>query len=94
MKIVIAGGTGFLGTSLASALARDGHTPTILTRSPRAPHHVAWTPNGDAGAWAGRIDGADAVINLAGESIADGRWTVRRKQRLVDSRLLATRSLV
>jgi uncharacterized protein (TIGR01777 family) len=55
---------------------------------------VAWTPDGTAAAWADALSGADAVVNLAGESIADARWTEARKRALRDSRLLATRSLV
>ncbi len=93
MHIVIAGGTGFLGTSLARALANDGYTIAILTRSARAPHHVAWTPGSATGPWTAAIDRADVVVNLAGESLADGRWTPRRKQRLVDSRVGPTGAL-
>jgi len=105
--IVIAGGTGFLGRPLAAALAADGHSISVLTRTrsgtddrrgPRALSgsmaYVEWHPDGSTGAWVNVIDGAEAVVNLAGESIAAGRWTSRRKARLVDSRLNATRSLV
>ena len=105
MKIVIAGGTGFLGRPLCDALARDGHDLVILTRgaagSPqadRAPaarvRSVTWNPNGELGPWAAEIDGAGAVVNLAGESIAAKRWTAAQKARILDSRLQATRSLV
>jgi uncharacterized protein (TIGR01777 family) len=99
MHIVIAGGSGFLGTSLTQALVTEGHDVTILTRHnppPAARPHVSsvpWTPNGMIGAWANTINGADAVINLAGESIAAKRWSAAQKQQLRDSRLLATRSL-
>src|SRR5262249_34857512 len=99
MKIVISGATGFLGRPLAAALALDGHTLVVLSRgsSPPPPgteRLVTWTPDGTAAAWATEIDGAGAVINLAGESIAGGRWTEARKRRIHDSRVLATRSLV
>jgi uncharacterized protein (TIGR01777 family) len=98
MSIVIAGGSGFLGQALASALAQDGLEVVILTRQPRALRRdgaraVAWTPDGSVGPWASIISGAAAVINLAGESIAARRWTAAQKQRIRDSRLLATRSL-
>jgi uncharacterized protein (TIGR01777 family) len=97
MKIVIAGGTGFLGQPLAAALAAAGHTPVLLSRRPGstgAPfRQVAWTPDGSTGAWAAEVDGAGAVINLAGESIAK-RWTAAQKQRILDSRVSATTSLV
>ena len=99
MKIVIAGGTGFLGRPLAAALAHDGHHLVILSRSQTAhaehgTRTVPWSPNGESGPWAAEINGADALINLAGESIAGTRWTAAHKQRIVDSRLHATRSLV
>jgi uncharacterized protein len=104
-RIVIAGGTGFLGRPLADSFVSDGHDVVILTRTPGAANrtapgsaagarHVAWVPDGDVGPWAAEIDGAAAVINLAGESIAARRWTAAHKQRILDSRVLATRSLV
>jgi uncharacterized protein (TIGR01777 family) len=98
MRIVLAGASGFLGRPLVEALAADGHELVALTRRPRggaaAVREVAWQPDGSAGAWANAVDGADAVVNLAGESIADGRWTAARKAALAESRLLSTRSLV
>jgi uncharacterized protein (TIGR01777 family) len=99
MKIVIAGGSGFLGRPLASALARDGHEIVTLTRRASAKaepsgRSVAWTPNGALGPWAAEIDGAGAIVNLAGESIAGKRWTKPQKARILESRVLATRSLV
>ncbi len=98
MPIVIAGGSGFLGQALARGLAQDGHEVVILTRRPRGPgprpsRAVSWTPDGSVGPWASIISGAEALINLAGESIAARRWTTAQKQRIRDSRLLATRSL-
>jgi uncharacterized protein (TIGR01777 family) len=98
MNIVIAGGSGFLGRALTAALVSDGHDIVILTRQPTGNdagrvRAVPWTPDGQAGSWAAVIDGANAVINLAGESIAGGRWSAARKKRIVDSRVLATRSL-
>jgi uncharacterized protein (TIGR01777 family) len=112
MLIVIAGGTGFLGSPLAEGYAEDGHDVRVLTRglAPGASRHdpgtgvpgvtrVGWSPSpssasGEAGFLADLVSGADAVINLAGESIADGRWTPPRKAALRDSRILATKSLV
>src|SRR5688500_13632992 len=99
MNIVIAGGSGFLGTALIQALVAERHDVTILTRQnppPAARPHVSsvsWTPNGSSGGWATSVNGADAVINLAGESIAGKRWSNTQKQKLRDSRLQATRSL-
>lgn len=107
MKIVIAGGSGFLGRALTGRLLADGHAVSALSRRaaalssraadpPRAdsPAEVAWSPDGTAGPWAYAIDGSDAVVNLAGESIAGHRWTAAQKARILDSRILATRSLV
>jgi uncharacterized protein (TIGR01777 family) len=99
MRTVIAGGTGFLGRSLARALAGAGHEVVALTRgAPRGPasggRAVTWTPDGQVGSWARVVDGATAVVNLAGESIAARRWSAAQKRRILDSRVLATRSLV
>jgi hypothetical protein len=106
MKIVIAGGTGFLGSPLAETYAEEGHDVRVLTRSLASGEtrhdsgtgvpgitRVGWTPDGGSGTWAASIDGADAVINLAGESIAGRRWTPQRKAQLRDSRVRPTRSL-
>ena len=107
MRIVISGGTGFIGSPLAEMYAEEGHDVRVLTRGlpdGEARHdpgtgkpgitRVGWRPSGTAGAWAPVVDGADAVINLAGDSLADGRWTARRKAQLRDSRILSTRSVV
>jgi uncharacterized protein (TIGR01777 family) len=107
MRIVIAGGTGFLGSPLAEAYAEEGHDVRVLSRGlpPGAARHdpgsgmpgitrVGWTPDGQGAPWAATIDGADAVINLAGAGIGDKRWTTRRKAEIRDSRLSATRQLV
>jgi len=107
MKFVIAGGTGFLGNALAWTWAEEGHDVRVLTRSlpPGQSKHepgtgkpgissVGWAPDGKAGPAVGDVDGAAAVVNLAGESIAGSRWTAARKQALRDSRIQSTRSLV
>ena len=106
MRIVIAGGSGFLGQRLASALADDGHAVTVLTRGDPGLRDarisaVTWTPDGTApardspaGAWTREVDAADAIVNLAGAGIADRRWTHRRKALLHASRTASTRSLV
>jgi uncharacterized protein (TIGR01777 family) len=96
-RIVIAGGTGFLGRPLANSLAADGFDVVVLTRGATVGspgRAVAWRPDGSAGPWASEVDGASTVINLAGESIAGGRWTAAHKQRVLESRVLATRSIV
>src|SRR3954452_23496116 len=106
MKIVIAGGSGFLGGPLAEVYAEEGHEVIVLTRSlaPGESRHdsgtgvpgitrLGWSADGKIGPWATIIEGADAVINLSGEAIDKGRWTPQRKAQLRDSRILATRSL-
>jgi len=106
MRLVIAGGTGFLGGPLAETYAEEGHDVRVLSRGLPAGEsrhesgtgmpgisRVGWQPDGQTGPWADCISGADAVINLAGASIGDKRWTPPRKAELRDSRLLATRSL-
>ena len=55
---------------------------------------MSWQPDGTAGAWADEVNESDAVVNLAGEGIADRRWTDARKRTLEQSRILSTRSLV
>jgi len=106
MKIIIAGGSGFLGRALAARLDADGHEVVVLTRRPADSsgrvRRVVWQPDGstppaDAGqptGWAREVEGADAVVNLAGEGIADRRWTAARKRALLESRTQSTRSLV
>jgi uncharacterized protein (TIGR01777 family) len=100
MKIVLAGGTGFLGRPLAEALVRDRHEIVVLTRGggakppPDGARAVQWLPNGATGPWAAAIDRADAIVNLAGESIAGSRWSAEHKRRILESRVNATRSLV
>jgi uncharacterized protein (TIGR01777 family) len=98
MRIVIAGGTGFLGTALVNYLAAQDHDLVILSRSGGPAGHknvrrAEWVPDGSAGGWAREIDGADVVVNLAGAGIADKRWTRARKELIRSSRVLSTRSL-
>jgi uncharacterized protein len=95
MHVVVAGGSGFLGRALVARLRND-RTVKVLTRQPRPgePDDVPWAPDGTAGSWAHVIEGAQAIVNLAGEGIADRRWTDARKAALRTSRLDATRSLV
>src|SRR5262245_33046124 len=98
MKVVIAGGSGFLGRALTRRLGAEGHEVVILTRraapSEARARTVVWSPDGSAGAWAAEVNGAHGVVNLAGESIAARRWSSAHKQEVFDSRVRATRSLV
>jgi uncharacterized protein (TIGR01777 family) len=104
MRVIITGGTGLIGRELATSLAADKHEVILLTRNPQKasglPHGVRaarWdgrTPNG----WGGLVEGAGAIVNLAGESIAGNnpvldRWTESRKQLLLGSRLDAGKAV-
>jgi uncharacterized protein len=102
-KVVIAGGSGFIGRHLAAALAVAGHEVIVLGRAsssgrpPRSdgttPRFVDWLPGTD-GPWQQELAGAAAVINLCGASIGNGRWTPARKQILIDSRTVPSQALV
>ena len=101
MKAVLAGGTGFIGNALVEALLERGDKVTLMTRDLPAAQQ-RWDGRVDARLWNGRdpgpwvmaIDGADAVVNLAGESVAGGRWTPERKLALIKSRVDSTRAVV
>jgi uncharacterized protein (TIGR01777 family) len=92
IRVAISGGSGLVGTALGASLAAEGHRVQRLVRRPPAAdrEEVFWDPA------AGRIDaagleGAHAVVNLAGENIAAGRWTTARKERIRSSRVDGTR---
>jgi len=102
MKIFITGGTGFVGRRLAGRLAADGHEVVVLTRALRPRAGPAAAPAGVAllqgdptrpGPWQDAVRGCDGAVNLAGTSIYSP-WTRRNKQRILDSRVAATRNLV
>lgn len=96
MQILITGGTGLIGSHLVPRLLETGHDITVVTRSPEAargkfdPRVTLWKGLNDHA----NLDGFDAVINLAGEPIADKRWTEAQKQRLCQSRWQVTERLV
>jgi uncharacterized protein (TIGR01777 family) len=101
MNIVVTGGTGFIGRALCATLLQSGHSVSVFTRNPDQHRHVSgvggkqvlW--NGEStGDWERVLEGADAVINLAGAPIADARWTPARKQLLIESRVCTTRIIV
>lgn len=87
MEIVIAGSSGLIGTALTESLAAAGHRPIALVRRPPRPgrDEIEWDPAGGQLDQAA-IDGADAVINLAGAGIGDHRWTDEYRRTLVESR--------
>lgn len=94
MKIVAAGASGLIGSALVSTLrGADHEVVNLVRRAAEGPGELAWSPA--AGELeAKRLEGVDAVINLCGENIAAGRWTAARKERILRSRVEATRTLV
>lgn len=91
MKIIVAGGSGFIGRPLVRALLARGADVAVLSRDPSK------VPEGRGVGWAAvgeELREADAVINLAGENVGDGRWTAARRQRILQSRTEATGKLV
>jgi uncharacterized protein (TIGR01777 family) len=99
MRVIITGGTGLIGRALAADLVKDGHETIVLSRRPEratglpAEAQVKRWDAQTAEGWGSLIDGADAIVNLAGASIA-GRWTASRKRRIRESRLNAGRAVV
>lgn len=105
MKIAISGATGFVGSRLVAKLNAEGHRILVLTRNttfaqkvfpPQAFPNleiIAYTPI-VSGAWQDTIAGCDGVVNLAGEPIAEGRWTPERKQEILNTRKLGTQKIV
>jgi uncharacterized protein len=93
VRIVVAGGSGFLGGALVSAWRGEGHEVKVLTRHPGSVDDVAWAPQHSDDGWRSTLEGAGAVVNLAGEGIADQRWTEARKAAILSSRVAATRAL-
>jgi uncharacterized protein (TIGR01777 family) len=93
MKVVIPGGSGQVGTLLARALAGEGHEVVVLSRNPgQAPWPVVAWDGATVGDWAAEVDGADAVINLAGRSV-NCRYTARNRRQIQQSRIDSTRAV-
>ncbi len=105
MRVVITGGTGLIGRALAADLVSDGHEVIVLTRNPASAgdlpagaRAVKWDAVSGKG-WEPSADSADAIVNLAGESIAGNgflpsRWTAARKERILQSRVNAGKAVV
>ncbi len=105
MRVIITGGTGLIGRNLAASLVNNHHEVIVLSRHPKQAvglptgvQVVGWDARTAQG-WGQLADGADAIVNLAGESIGGAglipaRWTDARKQRILQSRLDAAHAVV
>jgi uncharacterized protein len=91
MKILVTGASGLIGSALVPSLTAAGHTVTRLVRSKPRPGEIRWDPLGGDIDKAG-LEGQEAVIHLAGESIA-GRWTAKKKEEIRESRVKGTKLL-
>ena len=96
MKVVIAGGSGFIGRKVTELLVNEGHEVIILSRKDQAGtdriRYVKWLQKGATPEIA--IGSADAFVNLAGVSINDGRWNADHQKQIYDSRMTATDELL
>lgn len=93
MNILITGSTGLIGTNLSAFLAQKNHRIIHMVRkTPVSENQIFWDPN-TAKLDAGSLEGIDAVVHLAGESITGGRWTAEKKLRIRESRIRGTRLL-
>jgi hypothetical protein len=96
MRVFVTGATGLIGNALCAALAGRGHAVTALSRAPDAARRlpagvrVVKGDPAEAGAWQEELAGCDACVHLAGEPIAEGRWTAEKKRRLRTSRVDST----
>jgi uncharacterized protein len=90
MKILVSGSHGLVGSALITSFRRDAPEIFSLVRAaPKSENEIEWHPN-QASVQASRLEGMDAVVHLAGESIAEGRWSDEKKQRIRDSRVKGT----
>lgn len=89
MEVLIVGGTGFIGKALQKALDLSGIAYKILSRNPTKANHVFWDPDKHQ-LDTSSLDSITHIINLAGAGIAEKRWTSKRKNELIRSRVDAT----
>jgi uncharacterized protein (TIGR01777 family) len=95
-RIVVSGGSGYIGTALVKHLVARGDSVTVLTRGAARegnPRRVTWDPY-QVGDWAKALDGVDAVVHLAGERAVGTRYTEAVKRRIYDSRIVTTTNVV
>ncbi len=100
-KIIITGGTGFIGRNLCYILSEANYEIILLSRNIEIAQKVFgkyaipvfWDGKSTAG-WINHVDGAHAIINLAGENIGSSRWTRKKKQQILESRVQAGKAVV
>ncbi|QKG26425.1 TIGR01777 family oxidoreductase [Actinomadura verrucosospora] len=93
MRVTVTGSSGLIGSALVRALRADGHDVVrLVRREPSAPDEARWSP-ADGCVEAAALEGADAVVHLAGAGVGDRPWTRAYKRRIRDSRLDGTRTL-
>jgi len=92
MRVCVSGASGMVGGTLTARLQQDGHEVMPLVRHSAGDAGISWDP-ADGQIDADRLNGFDAVVHLAGENIAEGRWTAAKKARIRDSRVQGTRLL-
>ena len=90
-RVLVSGATGLIGSALWPELIRNGYAPVALVRRP-AEGAVTWAPHANR-IDAASLDGFEAVVHLAGEDIASGRWTTQKKRKIYSSRVDGTRLL-
>jgi uncharacterized protein (TIGR01777 family) len=100
MKVLISGGSGFIGGHLVASLVKDHHDVVVLSRRPETKNppsgvrYVTWDARSPSGDWVKELSGAQAIVNLAGASIGIWPWTKKRMNELISSRVSPTTALV
>ena len=100
-RILITGATGFIGRALSSRLIKSGYEVTALSRNPeksstllpQKTRLIKWDGH-SCGQWIDFVSGSTAIVNLAGENIGTGRWTLAKKQRVLQSRLSVSEAII
>lgn len=98
MRVLISGGSGFIGRALTKSLLKDGHSVAILTRNPKTARiiegveAIKWDGRTEQG-WGEQVSRADAIVNLAGRSLASFPWTAKRKEAFRSSRVWAGQAI-
>lgn len=91
LRVLVSGASGMIGTELSAFLRSGGHdVVSLVRRTPRDETEIAWRPDEGRGPDPASVDGVDAVVHLAGASIAGGRWTTARRRAIYESRVAGT----